>query len=109
VNFHTKNAITPITATPPATERPTMVDVETPELLLLLLLLLPALAEGDGVDDCVPESVTTAMTVEPPELNTVNCVDVGVLAGVEGVIPALEVGAGFPGWEDAGADAALDG
>lgn len=62
VNFQTKNAITPMRATPPATERPMMVDVDVPELPLPLLS--EAAVELDDADDEEADGVYVTITTD---------------------------------------------
>lgn len=70
VNFQTKNAMTPMTATPPATESPIIVEVEVP--LLLELLLSEAAVEDAEEDEEAEEAVavtnTTEVSVSPSAL-----------------------------------------
>jgi hypothetical protein len=63
VNFHTKKAMMPITATPPATERP-MIEPVPKELLppVLLPLLGLVVAAGLVVNVFVGVSVTIVVT-----------------------------------------------
>ena len=66
VNFHTKNAIIPITATPPATARPMIEPVPRPELSLSLSLAAVGVPDAD-VDEVVDaELVTTVVTTVLP-------------------------------------------
>lgn len=77
VNFQTKNAITPMRATPPATERPMMVEVDVP--LLPELLLSAAELELDEADDADPDGVyvtkTTDVSVWPSAFVVMICED----------------------------------
>jgi hypothetical protein len=71
VNFHTKNPIMPMRATPPATDIPIMEPVLRPELPLEALLVDDEAAEEvlDDVSDvsvCVRVCVPTAGVVVKP-------------------------------------------
>jgi hypothetical protein len=63
VNFHTKKPTIHITATPPATERPMMVDEETPELPPPELLPLDGGFEGTAEEEVCCESPETKTTL----------------------------------------------
>lgn len=89
VNFQTKNEMMPITATPPATERPMMEPVPRP----------PELLEDD--EDCVLDEVallgvdvtsTVLVTSKPAEL-VVTCTEGATTTdGVVAVVAVFEVG-----------------
>lgn len=84
MNFQMKKAMTPMAATPPATERPMMVEVDVP--LLLELLLSEAAVEDAEEDEDADETVavmkTTLVSVSPSELVVMICEDWVVIWGV---------------------------
>lgn len=66
VNFHTKKPMIPMRATPPATDNPMMVELETPEEPLLGGLAGPADCEGVDELDAWSEITTMLVIVWPP-------------------------------------------
>jgi hypothetical protein len=97
VNFQMKNATTPMTATPPATDIPMMEPVPRPELVAVVddegaaVVVEEPEEEEEEESVCVNVCVPTVGGVEEPPVGVVTCCCSVVVGAVEVVAGALVV------------------